>query len=74
MVKVGLVVDDSGAITPEELKKAKVCKFIHTPYIINSDIYEEGENMSRSEFFNFLNDKTTHVSTSQPNIEIVKDA
>lgn len=74
MAKVALIVDDSGAMTVEELKKANVFKFIHTPYIINGNIYEEGENLSREEFFAFLNERTTQLSTSQPNIEVVKDA
>lgn len=73
MAKVGLMVDDSGAMTDEDLKKAKVSKLIHTPYIINGEIYEEGENMSREQFFAFLNNKDTQLSTSQPNIETIKD-
>lgn len=73
MAKVGLMVDDSGAFTDEDLKKAKVSKLIHTPYIINGEIYEEGENMSRNDFFAFLRNKNTQLSTSQPNIETIKD-
>ena len=74
MAKVGLVVDDSGAFTAEDLKRVKACKFIHTPYIINGEIFEEGENMSREDFFAYLHDRNTQVSTSQPNIEVIKDA
>ena len=73
MAKVGLMVDDSGAFTDEDLKKAKVSKLIHTPYIINGEIYEEGENMSRDNFFAFLRNKNTQLSTSQPNIETIRN-
>lgn len=74
MAKVGLVVDDSGAFTLKDIEKVKACRFIHTPYIINGEIFEEGENMSREDFFAYLHDRNTQVSTSQPNIELVKDA
>ncbi len=73
-MKVGLVIDDSGEMSLEEIEKAKVCKLIHTPYIINAELYEENENMSREKFFEFLGDKSSQISTSQPNIEMVKDA
>ncbi len=73
MIKVGLMVDDSGEMSEQDLNNAKVDKLIHTPYIINGEIYEAGENMSRKDFFKFLSEKNTQLSTSQPNIETIKD-
>lgn len=72
-MKVGLIVDDSGEMSAEEFKRANIFKMIHTPYIINGEIYEAGSNLSREGFFEFLSDKTTQLSTSQPNIETIKE-
>lgn len=74
MTKVGLVVDNSGAMTKADMEKAGVNAFVPISFIINGNEYYEGENMTEADFYRFLSEKDTTVSTSQPSIEIVKDA
>lgn len=73
MKKVALVVDNSGSLTQEEIKKLKIDKMIPISFIVNGEEYYENENMTYNQFYNFLLDKKTDVSTSQPSIEMVKD-
>ena len=73
MKKIALVIDNSGSLTKEEMEKIKVTKMLPISFIVNGEEYYEGENMSYEEFFKYLQDKKTDVSTSQPSIESIKD-
>ena len=72
MKKIALVTDNSGSLSKEEIKKIGITKIIPISFIINGEEYYEGENMSYEQFFTFLNDKKTEISTSQPSIEMIK--
>lgn len=71
--KVALVIDNSGSLTQEEMEKIKVCKVVPISFIVNGEEYYEDQNMSYEQFYQFLKDKNTDVSTSQPSIELVKE-
>ncbi len=73
MKKVALVIDNSGSLTPEEMEKIHVTKLIPISFIVNGDEYYENVNMSYEEFYKYLADKKTDVSTSQPSIEMIKE-
>ncbi len=73
MSKVALVVDNSAGITPQEADKLNIVKIIPISFIVNGEEYYENKNMSYSDFYQFLKDKNTNLSTSQPSIEMVKD-
>ena len=73
MKKVALVVDNSGSLTKEEMEKIKVTKVIPISFIVNGEEYYEDQNMTYEDFYAFLKDKNTNVSTCQPSIEIVKE-
>lgn len=60
-------------MTKEEMEKIKVAKMIPISFIVNGEEYYEDKNMSYNEFYQFLKDKNTSVSTSQPSIEMVKE-
>lgn len=74
MKKVALVVDNSSYLSDEDLVKYKVSKVIPISFIVNGDEYYENVNMTYDQFYKFLQDKKTDVSTSQPSIEMTKDA
>ncbi len=74
MKKVALVVDNSASLTDEEIKKYEISKIVPISFIVNGEEYYENESMSYSEFYEYLKDKRTDVSTSQPSIETVKEA
>ena len=40
---------------------------------MNGDEYYENKNMSYTDFYDFLKDKNTSVSTCQPSVEFVKE-
>ncbi len=71
--KVALVVDNSGSLTNEEIKKYNIEKLIPISFIVNGDEYYENKNMTYEEFYNYLQDKNTDVSTCQPSAEMVKE-
>lgn len=73
MKKIALVIDNSGSMTQEEMQKANITKVIPISFIVNGEEYYENKNMSYDQFYNFLKDKNTDVSTSQPSIEAVKE-
>ena len=73
MKKVALIIDNSGSLTNEDLKRINVTKVVPISFIINGEEYYEGKNMTSENFYDFLKDKDTNVSTSQPSIETVKD-
>lgn len=73
MKKVALVVDNSAALTEEEVKKLGIVKIVPISFIINGEEYFENENMSYTQFYDFLEDKTLNISTSQPGIGIVEE-
>ena len=73
MKKVALVVDNSAAMTEEDLKLAKVVKVVPISFIVNGEEYYEGKNMTHEQFFAFLKDKNTNVGTCQPSIEFVQE-
>ena len=74
MAKVGLVIDNSAAMTTEDCKRAGVDAVVPISFIVNGKEYYEGVNMTDEDFYNFLGNKDCNVSTSQPSIELVKDA
>ena len=71
--KVALVVDNSGSLTREEMEKISVQRMVPTSFIVNGEEYYEDKNMSYEDFYNFLKDKNTNVSTCQPSAEYVKE-
>lgn len=73
MKKIALVIDNSGSLTKNEMEKINVTKVVPISFIINGEEYYEDKNMSYQDFYNFLKDKNTDVSTSQPSIEMVKE-
>ena len=78
MKKIALVIDNSGSLTKEEMEKINVTKMLPISFIVNGEEYYEGENMSYEEFYKYLQDKKTDVSTSQPTsfflLDLVKRA
>ena len=73
MKKVALAIDNSGSMTFDEIQKIKVDKVIPISFIVNGEEYYENENMTYEQFYDFLKDKNTNVSTSQPSIENIKE-
>ena len=73
MKKVALVIDNSGSMSKEEKERMKVTKMIPISFIVNGEEYYEDDNMSYEDFYAFLKDKNTNVSTCQPSIEMVKE-
>ena len=73
MPKVAITIDNSGYINEKDMQKYNIAKILPISFIINGDEYYEGQNMSYEEFYQFLNDKNTAVSTSQPSIETIKE-
>ena len=73
MKKVALVVDNSAAMSEEDLKKANVKEVVPISFIINGEEYYEGKNMTYEQYYEFLKDKNTNVSTCQPSVEFVKE-
>ena len=71
--KVALVVDNSASLSKEEIEKLKIQKIILTSFIVNGEEYYEDKNMTYQEFYNFLKDKNTDVSTCQPSVEMIKE-
>ncbi len=72
-MKVGLVIDNSGYMSDQDLVNCDVKKVIPISFVINGEEYYEGVNLTQDEFFTFMNDKNTEASTSQPSIEMVKE-
>ena len=66
MKKIGLVVDNSGSLTPEEIEKIRIDKIIPISFIVNGEEYYENVNMSYEEFYKYLTDKKTEVGTGEP--------
>ena len=73
MKKTALVIDNSGSLSKEEMEKIGVAKLVPISFIVNGEEYYEDKNMSYEEFYNFLKDKNTSVSTCQPSIELIKE-
>ena len=73
MKKVAIVADNSGFLTLEDVEKYQVAKILPISFIVNGEEYYENQNMTYEEFYNFLQDKKTEVSTSQPSVENVKE-
>jgi len=73
MPKVAITVDNSGYITENDIKRYNIAKIIPISFIVNGEEYYENVNMSYEQFYNFLADKNTNVSTCQPSIETVKE-
>lgn len=73
MKKVALVIDNSAAMSEEDLVKANVKAVVPISFIINGEEYYEGKNMTYTQFYEFLKDKNASVSTSQPSGEFVKE-
>lgn len=74
MLKTALVIDNSAAITNEELSMLNIQKKVPISFVVNGEEYYEGENLSYEKFYQFLRDEDVVLSTSQPSIELVKDA
>lgn len=73
MKKVALVVDNSAAMTEQDLVKANVKAVVPISFIINGEEYYEGKNMTYGQFYEFLKDKNANISTCQPSVENVKE-
>ncbi|MBR6778561.1 MAG: DegV family protein [Clostridia bacterium] len=73
MNKVALIIDNSGYFSKQDVERYNVQKLIPISFIINGDEYYEGQNMTYQDFYQFLADKNTIVSTSQPSIETIKE-
>jgi len=73
MKKIALVVDNSGSLTNNEMEKIEIAKMIPISFIVNGEEYYENQNMTYEDFYAFLKDKNTDVSTCQPSIEFVKE-
>jgi len=73
MKKVALVIDNSGSLSKEEVEKLNITKIIPISFIVNGEEYYEDKNMTYEEFYSFLKDKNTDVSTCQPSIEFIKE-
>ena len=71
MSKVGIVVDNSCGISPEEAKSLGV-EVIYITFLIDGNEYCEDKNLTREEFFAKL-DTCNSLSTSQPSQELVKE-
>lgn len=71
--KVALVIDNSTYLSQEDLAIVKPVKVLPISFIVNGDEYYENVNMTYEQFFEYLKDKNTDVSTSQPSIEAVKE-
>lgn len=74
MKKVALVIDNSGSITKEEMKILGASKLVPLSFIINGEEFFEEKNMTYEEFYQYLSQKNTNLSTSQPSRESVIDA
>lgn len=74
MKKVALVTDNSANLTEEEIKKYNIDRVVPISFIIDGNEYYENENMSYQDFYRFLEDKKTNMSTSQPSLEFVRSA
>ena len=57
MKKVALVVDNSAAMSEQDLIKANVKAVVPISFIVNGEEYYEGKNMTYGQFFEFLKDK-----------------
>jgi len=73
MKKVALVIDNSSGMPEEDIKKLNPQKVIPISFMINGEEYYENETMTYSQFYEFLQDKNTNVSTSQPSAEFVRE-
>ena len=73
-MKVALVIDNSGSLNQKDLEVIKPTKIVPISFVVNGEEYYENETMQYEDFYNFLKDKNTSVSTSQPSIELVKDS
>ena len=73
-MKTAIVIDNTGFMSDEELKKLNIAKVVPISFIVNGEEYYHNVNMTYEDFYNFLKNKNTSVSTSQPSIEIVKEA
>ena len=73
MKKVALVIDNSSGMPEEDIKKLNPQKIIPISFMINGEEYYENETMSYSQFYEFLQDKNTNVSTSQPSAEFIRE-
>ena len=73
-MKTAIVIDNAGYLSEEEVKKLNIAKVIPISFIVNGEEYYQDVNMTYDQFYKFLEDKNTSVSTSQPSIELVKEA
>lgn len=73
MKKVALVTDNSPYITDNDINEYGIAKVIPISFVVNGEEYYENVNMSYADFYNFLQDKKTEVSTSQPSTETIRE-
>ncbi len=71
MSKVGIVIDNSCGITPEEAKTLGV-ELVYISFLIDEQEYSEDRNLTREDFFNKI-ETCNHISTSQPAQALVKE-
>ena len=72
-MKVAITIDNSGYISEKDMERYNIAKMLPISFVINGEEYYEGKNMSYSDFYQYLTDKNTNVSTSQPSIETIKE-
>lgn len=65
MKKIAIVTDSNAGITPEQAEELG-CFVVPMPFIIDGEIYYENINLTQEKFYEIQ--KTTKITTSQPNI------
>ncbi len=68
MKKIAVVTDSNAGITPEQAEELG-CFVVPMPFIIDGEIYYENINLTQDKFYEIQ--KTTKITTSQPNINDV---
>jgi len=71
MKKIAIVTDSNSGITQEDADKLG-CFVVPMPFIIDAEIYFEGENLTQDKFYE-IQSSGTRITTSQPNINDITD-
>ncbi len=72
MSKTIIVTDSNSGITQDEGKQLGI-NVIPMPFVINGEEYLEDISITQEKFYEFLRDKKTSVSTSQPSMFYLED-
>ena len=65
MAKIAVLTDSNSGITSELAEKLGVF-VIPMPFYINGELYYEGKTLTQEQFYRFLEEKNTEISTSMP--------